>query len=82
MSGKIALMVNNKLCIAADKEDIMCRIDPLLQEEILRTTQAEPVIMRGLGMKGYMRVKIGDLQAKGALAYWIGLCLDYNKRIV
>lgn len=81
MFGKIAFMVNGKLCIAAGKEDIMCRIDPLLHEATLLKKECLPVIMRGREMKGYIRIKNKDLQEEGAIKYWLELCLNYNKMI-
>ena len=35
MFGKLAFMVNDKLCIAVGKEDIMCRINPSLHDASL-----------------------------------------------
>ena len=82
MFGKIAFMVNDKLCLAVGKEDIMCRIDPLPHEAVLHKSVCRPVIMRGREMKGYVRIKNEDLQEKGTLEYWVHLCLEYNKKIV
>ena len=50
MFGKVAFMVNDKLCIAVGKEDIMCRIDPSLPPDYVHLTKYETVIMRGRKM--------------------------------
>ena len=81
MFGKLAFMVNDKLCIAVGKEEIMCRIDPALQEITKFQTQSETVMMRGREMKGYVRIKNHDLQSESDVQYWINLCLEYNKKI-
>ena len=81
MFGKIAFMVNDKLCIAVGKDDIMCRIDPALQTVIKFKTPSEPVIMRGREMKGYVRIKNQDLPSESAIQYWVDLCLEYNETI-
>ena len=81
MFGKLAFMVNDKLCIAVGKEDIMCRINPSLHDVSLVKTEGVPVIMRGRVMKGYFRIKNQDLQKKSQIEYWINLCLEFNKTL-
>ena len=69
MFGKLAFMVNHKLCIAVGKETSMCRIDPALHGRTNHQTAAETVIMRGREMKGYVRINNNDLQDKRRLKY-------------
>lgn len=81
MFGKLAFMVNDKLCIAVGKEEMMCRVDPALQVMTKFKTPSETVIMRGKKMKGYVRIKNSDLQSDSEVQYWIKLCLEYNEKI-
>lgn len=81
MFGKIAFMVNNKLCIAVGNEEIMCRIDPSLHDSSIIKKECEPVIMKGKEMKGYVYINHQYLYKKNAVEYWIDLCLKYNKKI-
>ena len=81
MFGKLAFMVNDKLCIAVGKEEMMCRVNPALQAMPKFKTPSETVIMRGKVMKGYVRIKNSDLQSDREIQYWIKLCLEYNENI-
>ena len=81
MFGKRAFMVNDKLCIAIGKEEIMCRINPGLHASLLDRKECEPVIMKGREMKGYVYIKNTYLQEAKEIQYWMDICLEYNKTI-
>lgn len=79
MFGKLAFMVNDKLCIAVGDEEIMCRVDPTFNPLVIHKTYCKPVIMRGKEMKGYFYIKNRYLKSDEERKFWITLCLDYNK---
>ena len=79
MFGSIAFMVNGKMCIAAGKGRIMCRIDPALHDNVTMQKGVKTVNMRGRDLKGYVHVSEDTLKTKKELNYWIELALDYNK---
>ena len=81
MFGKLAFMVNDKLCIAVGKENVMCRIDPSLHDDSILKKGCKPVIMKGREMKGYVYIKNSFLQEEKAIEYWVDLCLEYNRMI-
>ena len=81
MFGKLAFMVNDKLCIAVGKEEIMCRIDPCLHATLINKKECQPVTMKGREMKGYVYIKNTYLQEEKEIQYWMDLCLEYNKTI-
>lgn len=76
----LAFMVNGKMCINVSGEQLMCRFDPDLQEDISRKSGFETMIMKGREYKGYCYVNPGGLATKEDLGYWINLCLDFNER--
>ncbi len=79
MFGGLAFMVNDKMCIAVGKDRIMCRINPSIHDEIIKTKNCHTVKMRGREYKGYLHVNEDDLKSERDLDYWIELALDYNK---
>lgn len=79
MFGGLAFMVDDKMCITAGPNRIMCRIDPALHEDATKRKGCTTVIMRGREYKGYIHVSEDNLATKKELDYWIGLALDYNK---
>lgn len=79
MFGGLAFMVDDKLCLTAGANRIMCRIDPGEQEEAIKRKGCHAVMMRGREYKGYVHVEEDSLKNKKDFDYWIGLALDYNK---
>jgi TfoX/Sxy family transcriptional regulator of competence genes len=78
MFGSLAFIVNGKLCIAAGPDRIMCRVDPLLHEDLTRQKGCRAVVMRGRVMKGYVHVDGSSIETEEGLDYWVALALDYN----
>ncbi len=79
MFGGLAFMVDNKMCITAGADRIMCRIDPAIHEEAIKRKGCSTVIMRGREYKGYVHVNEDSIKNKKDFNYWFGLALDYNK---
>jgi TfoX/Sxy family transcriptional regulator of competence genes len=78
MFGSLAFMVNNKMCITAGPNRIMCRIDPALHQEAITRKGSHTVKMRGREYKGYVHVDEESIQSKKDFDYWVTLALDYN----
>ena len=75
----VTFMVDDKMCITAGDNKIMCRIDPAIHEEVLKRKGCETVKMRGREYKGYVYVSEEGIKRKKDLDYWITLALDFNK---
>ncbi len=80
MMGGLTFMVNDKMCIGIIKDEMMCRIDPELQETALKKTGCRLMDFTGRPMKGYVMVNENGIKSKKEFEYWINLCLDFNKR--
>jgi TfoX/Sxy family transcriptional regulator of competence genes len=76
----MTFMINGKMCINVSGDNLMCRFDPELEYKISEKKGFEPMIMRGKQLKGYCYVNPIGFEAKKDFEYWIGLCLDYNKK--
>ena len=64
MFGGLAFMVNGKMCVNVSGENLMCRFDPKLQNEISEKKGYEPMIMKGKEYKGYCYVNPDGIKAK------------------
>ncbi|MCC6290061.1 MAG: TfoX/Sxy family protein [Chitinophagaceae bacterium] len=82
MFSGLAFMVNGKMCINVSGDNLMCRVDPELQEEIAEKRGYEPMIMKGKALAGYCYVNPNGFKTKKEFEYWIKLCLDFNHRAV
>lgn len=79
MFGSTAFMVRGKMCVAARRERIMCRIDPAVHDEALAREGCRTVVMRGREYRGYVHVKAEAVATKRALSFWINLALKFNR---
>src|SRR6476659_396087 len=79
MFGSLAFMVNDKMCITAGPGRIMCRIDPALHDDAVKSKSVRPVIMKGKEYKGFVHVDEESIKSKKDLDHWIELALDHNK---
>ena len=74
----VTFMVDDKMCITCGDDEIMCRIDPALHDEV-GLPGCRTVIMKGRQYKGYVYVHEDVLKTKKQLNYWVALALDFNK---
>jgi hypothetical protein len=80
MFSGLAFMVNGKMCINVSRDNLMCRFDPALTEEISKKSGYLPMIMKGKELKGYCYVEPIGFKSKKDFEYWINLCLDFNEK--
>jgi TfoX/Sxy family transcriptional regulator of competence genes len=76
----LTFMVNGKMCIAVSAEEMMCRIDPSIHDEVAEKNGCRPMVMKGKGYKGFVYVSQEGFKSKKDFDYWINLCLDFNGR--
>ena len=78
MMGGLTFMWNEKMCIGVIKDEMMCRIDPGLHEEVVEKIGCRTMDFTNRPMKGYVMISPDGMQSSTTFEYWIGLCLDYN----
>jgi TfoX/Sxy family transcriptional regulator of competence genes len=79
MMGGLTFMVNDKMCVGIIKDEMMCRIDPAVQDTVLEKTGCRIMDFTGRPLKGYIMVDDSGMKTKKEFDYWIKLCLDFNK---
>jgi len=75
----LTFMVNGKMCVAVSGEEMMCRFDPKLQDEIAEKRGFRTMIMGGREYKGFGYVSEDGIKSKKDFEFWINLCVAYNK---
>lgn len=76
----LTFMVNSKMCVCVSGEEMMCRFDPALQDTVAEKNGFRSMIMKGREYKGFGYINDEGIKSKKDFDYWIGLCLDFNKR--
>src|SRR5688572_9581403 len=80
MMGGLTFMVNDKMCVGIIKDEMMCRIDPEIQDVALSRPGCRIMDFTGRPMKGYVMVDETGMKSKKTFDYWIDLCLAFNKK--
>jgi TfoX/Sxy family transcriptional regulator of competence genes len=75
----IAFMIDGKLCMSTGNDELMCRIDPTLHDEVVEQAGVRTMIMKGREYKGYVYIHEDAIKTKKNFSYWINLALDFNK---
>lgn len=76
----LTFMVKGKMCVSVSGENLMCRFDPKLQEEVAERIGFQTMIMKGKEYKGYCYISPDGFKAKRDFEYFVNLCLDFNKK--
>ena len=76
----LTFMVNGKMCVNVSGDNLMCRFNPNLQEEVAEKKGFQTMIMKGKEYKGYCYISPDGLKSKKDFEYWINLCLDFNEK--
>lgn len=76
----LAFMINGKMCVNVSEDNIMCRFDPVLLEELSERKGFEPMVMKGKILNGYCYVNPDGYKSKADFEFWIKICLDFNKK--
>ena len=74
MFGGLAFLIAGNMAIAASSHGgVLVRVDPTASDELVATTTARPMEMRGRAMQGWLRVDSADVRTKRQLAKWVKL---------
>jgi TfoX/Sxy family transcriptional regulator of competence genes len=79
MMGGLCFMLKDKMCVGVIKDEMMCRIDPALYEDVLEKTGCHEMLFTGKPMKGWIMVDDSGIKNTDDLNYWIDLAVSFNK---
>jgi TfoX/Sxy family transcriptional regulator of competence genes len=80
MFGGVCYMLNGKMCVGVVKDEMMCRIDHDIYEEVLEKPGCREMTFTGKPMKGYVFISDEGMKTKKQFDYWINLCIEFNKK--
>jgi TfoX/Sxy family transcriptional regulator of competence genes len=80
MMGGLTFMYNDKMCVGVIGDEMMCRIDHDLQDEVLEKPGTRIMDFTNRPMKGYVLVDDRGMRNQKDFEYYIGLCLEFNSK--
>jgi TfoX/Sxy family transcriptional regulator of competence genes len=82
MFGGLAFLVNGNMAVAASGQGgILVRVDPKASARLLSSTSAEPMVMRGRSMDGWLRVGPEHIRQKRQLSRWVERGTTYARSL-
>jgi hypothetical protein len=82
MFGGLAFLIGGNMAVSASGQGgLMVRVDPAKSDELVATTPARPVEMRGRSTRGWLRVSTEDLRTERDLAKWVALGTTYARSL-
>jgi TfoX/Sxy family transcriptional regulator of competence genes len=82
MFGGLAFLVRGNMAVAASGQGgILVRVDSEQSDELVATSGARPMEMRGREMRGWLRVEPDDVRTEQELAKWVGLGVAYARTL-
>lgn len=80
MMGGLVFMYKGKMCAGIIKNDLLCRVDPVIRDELLEKEGCSEMAFSGRVLKGFVLVDGDAIRTNKAFNYWIQLCLDFNPK--
>jgi TfoX/Sxy family transcriptional regulator of competence genes len=82
MFGGLAFLVGGHMAIAASGQGgILARVDPGVSDELVASTPARVMEMRGRQMPGWLRVDASDVATEPELAAWVERGVGYARSL-
>jgi TfoX/Sxy family transcriptional regulator of competence genes len=82
MFGGLAFLIGGNMAIAASGQGgLLVRVDPGESEQLVETTPAEPMEMRGRSMAGWLRIGSDDVTSDDALRTWVDRGVGYARSL-
>jgi TfoX/Sxy family transcriptional regulator of competence genes len=74
MFGGLAFLIGGNMSVAASGQGgLMVRVDPAQSDQLLSSTKAHPMVMRGREMAGWLLVDAEHVRTRPQLAKWVTL---------
>jgi TfoX/Sxy family transcriptional regulator of competence genes len=78
MFGGIAFLIGGNMAVSASGQGgLLVRVDPAESEELVATTPARVMEMRGRPMRGWLRVDAEHVRTEHELATWVTMGTAY-----
>jgi TfoX/Sxy family transcriptional regulator of competence genes len=82
MFGGVAFLIGGNMAVSASGQGgLMVRVDPASSDELVATTPARLMEMRGRPMRGWLRVGTEHVRSERELARWVGMGTTYARSL-
>ena len=82
MFGGLAFLIAGNMAVSASGQGgLLVRVDPAKSDQVVATTTARPMEMRGRAMQGWLRVDAADVRTKRQLAKWVEMGTRYARSL-
>jgi TfoX/Sxy family transcriptional regulator of competence genes len=82
MFGGLAFLIGGNMAVAASGQGgVLVRVDPAQSEQLVATTGARPMEMRGRELRGWLRVGPEEVGTRRRLARWVTLGTTYARSL-
>jgi hypothetical protein len=82
MFGGLAFLIGGNMAVAASGQGgLLVRVDPDESAGLVARTSAEPMVMRGRSMRGWLRVTGSEVRTKRQLGKWVALGTAYARSL-
>lgn len=76
----MTFMIDNKMCVSVSGDELMCRYDPALHDELAEKPGFRDMVMKGKMLPGYCYVAPEGYRAGKDFKFWVDICLEFNPR--
>ena len=82
MFGGLAFLVGGNMAVAASGQGgLLVHVDPVDGKALSSTSPAEPMVMRGREMKGWLRVDAAEVASDDELETWVGRGVSHARSL-
>lgn len=82
MFGGLAFLLNGNMSVAASGQGgLLVRAGPAVAERALASSHAQPMVMRGREMRGWLRVDADGVKTKRQLAVWVRRGVEHARSL-
>jgi hypothetical protein len=82
MFGGLAFLIGGNMAVAASGQGgVLVRVDPEESDELVASTEASLMEMRGRSMRGWLRVDAEDVRGDRELAAWVERGATYARSL-
>lgn len=82
MFGGLAFLLAGNMAVAASGQgDLMVRVDPAQTDALVAEPHAEPFVMRGRPMQGWLRVATAGVAGADELGPWVERGVAYARSL-
>ena len=82
MFGGLSFLIGGNMAVAASGQGgLLLRVDPAEGARLVSRSEAEPMVMRGREMHGWLRIDEGVVRTRRQLERWVARGIDYARSL-